>query len=148
MHPLVSLLLVCLAASCCLAQAGQPYLGSPVVLPGRVEAVNFDIGGEGVGYHDSDTTNSGGAYRPADAVDIQACSGCGPSGLNVGWVKAGEWLAYSVSFRAAGNFTIATRAASDGPGGTFHFELNGTPISEPTAVPATGGWQGAHHSLL
>jgi len=103
--------------------------------------VNFDLGGEGIGYHDSDNTNSGGEYRPADAVDIQACSACGPSGLNIGWVRTGEWLAYTISFRAPGSYTVSSRVASDGAGGTFHFELNGTPVSEAVVVPATGGWQ-------
>lgn len=147
MQRLLSLpLLLCLALTCCLAQSGTPYSGSPVVLPGRIEAVNFDVGGEGVGYHDSDATNSGGSFRPADAVDIQPCSGCGATGLNVGWVLPGEWLAYTVSFRSAGSFTIATKVASNGAGGDFHFELDGKPISEPTTVPATGGWQGASRS--
>jgi beta-glucanase (GH16 family) len=112
-----------------------------VVLPGRIEAVNFDKGGDGVGYHDIDSENLGGAYRPTDAVDIQPCSGCGTSGLDVGWVRPGEWLAYTVTFRFPGSYTISSRVASDGPGGTFHFELDGVRITDTITVPSSGGWQ-------
>ncbi|MDO8686315.1 MAG: hypothetical protein Q7J78_06575 [Clostridiales bacterium] len=36
---------------------------------GTIQAENFDNGGEGVAYHDSDATNSGGQYR-STGVDI------------------------------------------------------------------------------
>ena len=72
------------------AGCGQaPYPGSPFVLPTRIEAEDFDIGGEGVAYHDTDAGNNGGQYRPAEDVDIEACSDAG-GGYNVGWTDAGR----------------------------------------------------------
>jgi len=43
-----------------------------VALPGTVNATNYDNGGEGVAYHDTEAANQGGQYRPADGVDIEA----------------------------------------------------------------------------
>ena len=39
------------------------YGGTPRSLPGKVESEDYDTGGEGVAYHDSNTTNQGGQYR-------------------------------------------------------------------------------------
>src|SRR5258708_10387065 len=35
------------------------YHGGPQKIPGRVQCAYYDLGGEGVAYHDSDVTNSG-----------------------------------------------------------------------------------------
>ncbi len=47
----------------------QPYGGVPWPIPGTIEAENYDLGGEGVAYHDATAGNSGGLYR-TDDVDI------------------------------------------------------------------------------
>ena len=41
-------------------------------MPGRVQAEDYDTGGEGVAYHDTDAANLGGAYRPSEGVDLKA----------------------------------------------------------------------------
>ena len=41
----------------------SPYTGSPISIPGTIEAENFDKGGEGVAYHDAEAANQGGQYR-------------------------------------------------------------------------------------
>ena len=41
-----------------------------LMVPGTVEAEDYDGGGEGITYHDSTVANEGGAYR-IDAVDIK-----------------------------------------------------------------------------
>lgn len=69
--------------------ASTPFTGTPATVPGVIQAEHFDEGGEGVGYHDIDATNSGGAFR-ADGVDLEPAAG---GGHNVGWVADGEWLA-------------------------------------------------------
>ena len=43
--------------------------------------------------------------------------------------------------RTAGTYTLQARVASNGDGGTFHVEANGVNVTEPLAVPNTGGWQ-------
>jgi beta-glucanase (GH16 family) len=123
------------------AGCGQlPYLGSAFVLPTRIEAEDFDAGGEGVAYHDVDAGNNGGQYRPPDGVDIEACSDTG-GGYNVGWLAAGEWLEYTVSVPTAGDYRFDVRVASLSTGGSFHLIFNGINQTGPVAVPVTGGWQ-------
>lgn len=41
-------------------QPEEAYGGSPVQIPGSIEAEEFDLGGEGIGYSDVDDTNVGG----------------------------------------------------------------------------------------
>jgi hypothetical protein len=119
--------------------AGSPYGGTPVPLPGLIEAENFDNGGEGVAYHDTSPGNSGGAYRGTD-VDLQATSDVG-GGYNVGWVDAGEGLTYTVNVATTGVYSIQVRVAAPSGGGVFHVEMNGVDVTGPIAVPPTGGWQ-------
>lgn len=120
----------------------SPYPGpTPAVVPGKIEAENFDSGGEGVSYHDTNVGNSGGAYRTSEDVDLQSTTDTG-GGYNVGWVKPGEWLEYTINAPTAGNYDISARvAAASGYGGTFHIEFNGANKTGAMTAPATGGWQ-------
>src|SRR5262249_40228283 len=58
----------------------------------------------------------------------------------VGWVSAGEWLAYTVDVASAGTYTVTFQVASVGSGGTFHLQMDGTDVTGPLTVPDTGGW--------
>jgi phosphatidylserine/phosphatidylglycerophosphate/cardiolipin synthase-like enzyme len=116
-----------------------PYTGSPVPLPGMIQAENFDNGGSGIAYNDTTASNAGGVYRSTD-VDIQATSDAG-GGYNVGWTAPGEWLNYTVNVATAGTYTIEARVAASGAGGTFHIEVNGVDKTGPMTIPNTGGWQ-------
>jgi endonuclease/exonuclease/phosphatase family metal-dependent hydrolase len=114
-----------------------PFRGSPVALPARIEAEDFDNGGEGVAYHDNSGGNNGGAYRQTD-VDIEPSSN---GGYDVGWIAPGEWLNYTVSVPSAGAYTIWLRVASPG-GASFHVGFNtASNVWKTVGVPATGGWQ-------
>ncbi|MEQ1727930.1 MAG: carbohydrate-binding protein [Vicinamibacterales bacterium] len=115
-----------------------PYTGSRIAVPGTLEVEQFDAGGEAVAYHDTTSGNAGGALRSSSDVDIENTSG---GGQNVGWVAAGEWLAYSVNVSSAGTYSAQFRVASLGRGGSFHLEMNGTNVSGALTVPDTGGWQ-------
>lgn len=108
-------------------------------LPGRVQAEDYREGGEGFAYHDTTSGNQGGAYRN-DGVDIQTTQDTTGT-YNVGWVDAGEWLAYDVSFAAAGEYSVTLRVASPGNGRSLHIEIDDTNISGAVAVPNTGGYQ-------
>jgi endonuclease/exonuclease/phosphatase family metal-dependent hydrolase len=117
--------------------SGSPYLGNPVQLPGTVYAANFDNGGEGVAYHDTDWINWGGQYRDT-GVDIQWAS---DGGYDIGWFDAGEWLNYTVNVASAGSYTITARVASP-YGGNLHVGFNGaSSVWQQVWVPNTGDWQ-------
>ena len=119
--------------------AATPFGGTPARVPGIVEAENFDEGGPGIAYRDTTAGNSGAQYRGTD-VDIEASTDAG-GGFNVGWMAAGDWLAYTIDVTESGSFTIDARVASRGAGGTFHLEVDGVDVSGALTIPETGGWQ-------
>lgn len=120
------------------AASSTPFSGTPIALPGRIEAERYDKGGEGVAYHDTTAGNSGGAYR-SDDVDITA-TGDSAGSYNVKSVRAGEWLAYSVNVAAAGSYSLGFRVASAGTGGTVHVSIDGGAVTGSIGLPDTGGW--------
>lgn len=104
-----------------------------------IQAEDYDLGGEGVGYHDLDSINQGGAYR-TDGVDIESTGDTG-GGYDVGFAFAGEWLKFTTSVVTTGTYTLSFRVASSGVGGTFHLEVDNVDVTGPISVPTTGGWQ-------
>jgi hypothetical protein len=121
------------------APGSTPYSGTPIAVPGPIQAEHYDKGGEGIAYHDTTAGNAGGAFR-ANGVDIQGTMDTG-GGYNIAWVKAGEWLRYTVNVTSAGTYALDVRVASSGAGGTFHIEVNGVDKTGPIVVPNTGAWQ-------
>jgi hypothetical protein len=119
------------------SSVSSPYSGTATSIPGLIETENFDNGGEGIAYHDSDTVNQGNAYRTA-GVDIQASTG---GGYHIGYVAAGEWLKYTVNVATAGKYDIAFPVAATGTSGKFRVEIDGVDATGTISVPATGGWQ-------
>jgi hypothetical protein len=116
-----------------------PLKPTAISLPGVIQAEDFDDGGAGVAYSDTSSGNEGGQYRSTD-VDIEPSADV-DGGYNVGWIDAGEWLKYTVNVGAAGTYSLEARVSTLGTGGTFHVEANGSDITGPIAIPATGGWQ-------
>jgi len=136
-----------------------PYPGpDPHPVPGKIEAEDYDTGGEGVAYHDTTLGNEGGEYR-GDDVDIEIATDMG-GGYNVGWIEEGEWLTYTVDVAPTGLYDIQVRVASAMDRtisetlpamGTIswtvpltrvlHIEFDGTDVSGPMTFVATGGWQ-------
>ena len=108
-----------------------------LAIPGRIEAEAYNSGGEGVGYHDTDSANNGGAYR-SEGVDIETCS---EGGYNVGWTNAGEWLKYTVSVSAGGSYNLTIRYASTSDGSLHIEDENGNNLTGSVSLPSTGGWQ-------
>lgn len=92
-----------------------PYT-SAISIPGKIEAENFDKGGQGIAYNDYTIWNSGNAYRNS-AVDIQGTSDAG-GGYNIGWLNQfGEWLEYTINVATTGNYNITARTATTGNSG-------------------------------
>ncbi len=116
-----------------------PTATSSIVLPGRFEVEDYRAGGQGKGYYDTTSGNSGGMYR-TDSVDIQTTKDS--TGVyNVGWIVTGEWLAYDVNVQSAGNYVFTTRVATPNSGKSFHIEVDGVDVTGPLAVLNTGGTQ-------
>ena len=112
-----------------------PFNG-PHVPSVKIEAEDFDSGGEGAAYHDTTPTNEGGAYRPSESVDIEV----GGSNFNVGWVRDGEWLTYTIDSTATGDFNLVLRASNpDTTAKTVRVLLDGVYVTD-VVVDGTGNW--------
>ena len=125
------------------AQSTYGNNGNPWSVPSngtlRIEAENYDVGGEGVAYHDTDAGNNGGAYR-SDDVDIHGISDAG-GGYTVGWFGAGEWLEYTINVPTAGTYDLRLRVARGVSGnGALRLLADGVQVSSDLVIPATGGW--------
>lgn len=79
---------------------GTPYKGVAAQIPGVVELVKFDEGGEGVAYHDNTPENLGSSsgFRTDEGVDCSSSS--------IGYVASGEWTSYTVDVAEAGTYEV------------------------------------------
>jgi len=110
----------------------------------RVEAEDYDET-EGTGYSDTTAGNTGGAYR-SDDVDIEFTQA--EQGYNVGWIRDGEWLRYTVTIPTlvTGDWTAKFRTASAAADGVRSFKVywgtNPASLSliEDIAVDGTGSY--------
>jgi alpha-L-fucosidase len=114
----------------------EPF--KPHIIPGTIEAEDYDLGCTGDAYHDSDEINEGGLYRPDSGVDIGACD---TGGYTLGWTHAGEWTAYTVTVTKAGTYRASFHVASGQTGAKFHLESDGAKLTDPIDVPNTNGFQ-------
>lgn len=131
--------------------------------PGKVYCAYYDLGGEGVAYHDSDAKNNGsGALNPADGsylnefrmsegVDISYTK-MGknpqiddnpydkvqpPSNLfYVGWTVPGEWFNITVDAEQSGSYSADLLYTSN-RGGTISIDVNGEPATGPLKIEST-----------
>jgi hypothetical protein len=121
-----------------------PFGDEPISIPGIIEVEDYDNGGEGFAYHDTEPENlSGGDYRSDDGIDIEV----GDTRINIGYSNEAEWLEYTVNVSNAGvydfDFTLAS-GSSDG-GSSVKIQLVGeddttTDLGETGTFANTGGW--------
>jgi endoglucanase Acf2 len=117
---------------------GTPFGGAPATVPGLIEAENYDLGGEGIAYHDVDENNIGLAYRPDEGVDIENSSG---GGYDVYWIVAGEWLEYTFEVEQSGIYTFSPSVSTVPGFGYFYMLIDNEDVSGRRNVTHTGGWQ-------
>jgi hypothetical protein len=150
---------------------GQPfsdtvYKGGPQAIPGRVECAYFDLGGEGIAYHDVDTINHGSGelnrmpyhqrphatpyiwgFRKEEGMDISYTKDFADfnhpnfftpatNQLYIGWTSDGEWCNYTVNVKKPGKYTI-TALYSNEPK-TIWFSVDNKSASECKLPMATG----------
>jgi hypothetical protein len=151
------------------------YHGGAQHIPGRVMCAYYDLGGEGVAYHDSDAKNNGsGSLNPADgtylnqfrmeegvdtsytkfhdAIDNNPYNLVQPPAnlLYVGWTEPGEWFNITVNVERTARYTADLLYTSSG-GGDISFDLNGKKLSDAVTLPPTYNaadpiaWRQMHH---
>lgn len=117
------------------AEARAPFAGV-IQIPGRLEAENYDRGGQGIAFNDTDPQNRGNVYR-ADAVDIY---GSTTTGFQVGYTQTGEWLEYTINVQTAGIYRWNARVSAGADASGFRLLLNGNNISEEINPVNSGTW--------
>jgi hypothetical protein len=115
-----------------------PFDSSAIMkIPGKIEAENYDVGGEGKAFHDDDSQNSGAVYRQ-DGVDI---TGDEASGYKVGWTVAGEWMEYTVNIEKAGIYKWEASVSAGGDGSSFSVLLDSSlEVTDTVVIETTGSW--------
>lgn len=118
----------------------RPFKGVPHMVPGIVEAEDFDLGGEGVAYHDQEPGHQNPGqeilYRPDEGVEVESY---GEGQYNIGFTNNGEWTKYTIEVAETGLYDIDVLSASGNGDGAFHLEIDGVNISGKVAAPNTNG---------
>ncbi len=139
------------------------YSGGAQKIPGKVMCAYYDLGGEGVAYHDSDAKNNGsGALNPANGTylnEFRMHEGVDtsytkfkldpqiddnpynkvvppPGLLYVGWTEPGEWFNITVQVAETGDYTVDLLYTSN-RGGAISFDVNGEPATGPLTIVST-----------
>ena len=139
------------------------YQDGPQKIPGKVMCAYYDLGGEGVAYHDSDPENHGSGelnkadgtylneFRKQEGVDISYTKfGRTPpiddnpfnkaeppaNLLYVGWTEAGEWFNITVDVAKAGEYSADLLYTSN-RGGALLVDINGEAATGPIAIHTT-----------
>lgn len=138
------------------------YKNGPQKIPGKLNCAFYDFGGEGIAYHDLDSTNSGsgklnkavGSYlnefRMNEAVDISYTKFRNPPIDNtiynlvqpekdqfyVGWTKSGEWIKYSILVESEGNYQLGLMFTSN-KNGKISFSIDDKDVSGLITIPST-----------
>jgi Carbohydrate binding module (family 35) len=112
-----------------------------------VEGENYDVGGEGVSYHDTTPTNTLGVYRTGanEGVDVEQM--CGSTCKDIADVVAGEWTEYTVKVTTAGMYKV-TLGVSATVTNHFHIEVDGTNVTGSLAIAPTAGFQSVVETVV
>lgn len=108
-----------------------PYLMVAPEVPGRVEAEYYDIGGPGEAYLDLTASNTSGALRRDEGVDISRAQDIG-GGYQIDNVTLREWTEYTVNVTQSGLYRMIARLAATKDGSlTIHVDdvTHGEPLT-------------------
>jgi len=152
----------------------KPWNNAPQPIPGRVQCELYDVGGEGVAYHDMDSVNHGSGhlnpangdylneFRIGEGVDISYTK---PGNIDdnpynfvnpemkqlyVGWTENGEWLNYTVNVKKSSLYRIGLMYTCNSDG-RFGLSADGKDIAGQLQVPTTHrdadtvAWRQWHH---
>jgi hypothetical protein len=154
---------------------GKPFVDGvhktgPPCIPGILQCALYDLGGEGVAYHDTDVINNGSGklnlepghqrahaseylwhFRKDEGVDISFVKDWADlnhtnlvtphvNQLYIGWTEQGEWCNYTVNVIRPGTYRIKCLYAFQT--NTVSFDLNGKPAATCRLPVATANY---HH---
>ena len=113
----------------------EPFKGTPIAVPGKLEVEDFDKPGQGknedgtsnASYGDDAENKGDSDYRKDTGVDIYEKA----TGKIVGYNNTGDWLEWTVNIAEAGDYTAVASVATSGTG-TFTLSIDGKSIGEFT----------------
>jgi hypothetical protein len=118
----------------------QIQIGGRQLLPGKIQCEYYDLGGEGIAFHDVDSLNRGSGnlnkgddflstFRLEEAVDVSFTKFHDAidnsefnlvqpeeGSLYVGWTEPGEWLKYTVEVQETGVYEVGIMYTANGKG--------------------------------
>jgi len=173
--------IACFISSCSVKNGylGKPYTDSEYksgmqIIPGRVYCAYYDLGGEGLAYHDTSKENHGSgelnpidgtylhSFRVDEGVDISYTKSNDvdnsnynfvdpPMGvLYVGWTNPGEWTKYTVDVKKTGLYRVGLMYTSN-RGGKISISVDDIDVTGPLEVTSTyrsddpENWRQWHH---
>jgi hypothetical protein len=114
----------------------SPFTGTPYTIPGRIEAENYDLGGQNLAYFDATAGNLGSVYRNDD-VDLQATTDV-DGAYEVFNTSSTEWLEYTVNVTTPGTYKIDIRFAAPAKKYSIKVELDGVAMGTISNTKPTG----------
>ncbi|MFA6835299.1 MAG: arabinofuranosidase catalytic domain-containing protein [Fibrobacteraceae bacterium] len=112
----------------------SPYKDT-LSIPGKIEAEDYDNGGNGRGFYDTDIANETDLYRE-DNAGIDSANGA----YVYGWVTEGDWLRYTINVTEANEISFVARVASASDNAAFSLYIDDGQVASVT-VPNTGDWK-------
>ena len=109
-------------------------------VPGIVEAEDFDIGGEGLAFHETDgrAVWAHPAYRNTEQTDIDEADGGDPnSGVVIGGIAEGEWAEYSINVKENGEYFVDIIYGANGEK-NIYFKIDNQIWQCIQKLPSTG----------
>jgi endoglucanase len=129
----------------------RPFKKHVLLNGATINAVDYDLGRNGVAYFDQDTAsyhvstgkhtagNRGRVYRN-DGVDISKDTEAHES-YYVDHIESGEWLTYTIEVKKKGSYVLKLKVASDNDQGRVAIMANGNFLAKDITIPNTGGFK-------
>lgn len=120
-------------------EPNKPYGGTAAVIPGKIEAENYDEGEAGMAYNDQSAGNVCDDFTDfyrKDDVDIKEITG----GAAVGSFQEGEWMSYTVDVQEDGEYNVTMRLGEGNDSGSLSVELDKSNVTIDVKVEKLGAW--------
>lgn len=116
-----------------------PYLGLPQTIPGHIQVQDYDLGGNGWAYYDTDSTNHGD-FRTSEGVELSDSEIAFTGYYHIFYTGPGEWVDYTVNVTHSGLYSIILSAGKIDGASTNHIEIDGINVTGPLIIANTGSW--------
>jgi hypothetical protein len=109
------------------------------VIENVIKAADFDLGGERIGFHDSNTANTALNYR-RDRGDSRSDAIYVERGTAIGNIAVDDWWQYTVDVVDAGNYELDISISVNGTTAKCRIEMDGVP-SEDYSLRNNESWE-------